>query len=64
MQVRIEQLEANVDKLMSPEEARIFTKSLGIIQVEDAEVASPNIDHKDKAKAVEENVSYLRFLYS
>jgi len=42
MQTRIGQIEANMDKLMGPETARQFTMSIGIMQVKDAEVVSPN----------------------
>ena len=58
MQSRIEQIEANVDKLMSPDEAREFTMRMGIMQVEDAAVTSPNQPDKDKAKNLQDNVSY------
>jgi len=33
MQSRIEQLELNIEKLMTPDEARQFTMSIGIMQV-------------------------------
>lgn len=52
-----------MDKLMSPDEAREFTLSMGIMQVEDAEVTSPNTTDKDKTKNLEENVSLLPALF-
>ena len=57
MQSRIEQLEANMDKLMSPDEARRFTMSIGIMQVSDAVIVSPTMADKDKTKNLEESVS-------
>ena len=59
MQSRIEQIEANMDKLMSPDEARRFTMSIGIMQVQDATPVSPNQTEKGKTKDTEEAVSLL-----
>ena len=50
MQAREKQIEANLDKLMAPDTAREFTKSLGIIEVTDVQVTSPN---QEKSKAEE-----------
>lgn len=61
MQTRIGQIEANMDKLMSPETARQFTMSIGIMQVKDAEVVSPNQTEKGKVKNLEEAVSFASF---
>jgi len=61
MQTRIGQIEANMDKLTSPETARQFTMSIGIMQVKDAEVVSPNQTEKGKAKNLEESVSFAYF---
>ncbi len=46
-----------MDKLMKPETARQFTMSIGIMQVKDAQVSSPNQTEKGKTKNLEEAVS-------
>ena len=53
----MEQIEANMDKLLTPDSARNFTMSIGIMQVQDAELTSPGQTEKGKAKNQEEAVS-------
>ena len=54
----MEQIEANIDQLQSPETANELTKRLGIMQAEEAVVLSPN-QEKNKARDIEEIVSKL-----
>ena len=49
MQMRIEQIEANIHMLMSSESARKLTMSLGIMAAQDVQIQSPN-QEKNKAK--------------